>query len=70
VNDRESSPSIGSYSHNSGYVTSGGNLAKSIALFGMPPCDLEGRRVGTDGPEEPVTDIFFFSPGDAGNRFF
>ena len=31
------------YSYNSGYVTGGGNLAKSIALFGMPPRDLEGR---------------------------
>jgi len=32
------------YSHKSGYVTGGGNLAKSIALFGMPPYDLEGRH--------------------------
>lgn len=32
------------YSHNSGYVTGGGNLPESIAVFGMPPCDLEGRH--------------------------
>lgn len=32
------------YSHKSGYVTGGGNLAKSIALFGMSSCDLEGRH--------------------------
>jgi hypothetical protein len=54
------------YSHNSGYVTGGGKLAKKKASPSLG-CHHVTLRRGTDFPEEHVTSIY---PGDAGNRFF
>jgi len=52
---------IWKYSHNSGYVTGSGNLPESIAVFGMPPCDLEAPTVPRNLLPPSSSCCFFFT---------